>query len=135
MDPTILPPDLQEVVKHHTHLCPGVLLGYRACKYAFDLIGKSDRMLVVASNENCGNDAVKVLLNCSKEAGTLIILAAQRQSLSFYNYEEDEGVSLILNPVIGKQFSSDRNQDIQEIMNLPDNVLFIVEPFEPGMEK
>ena len=33
----------------------------------FYLIGKAERMLAVASGEDCGNDAVKVLLNCSKE--------------------------------------------------------------------
>ena len=126
---------MQEVVEHHTHLCPGVLLGYRACKYALDLIGKADRMLVVASDEGCGNDAIKVLLNCSKEAGTLVIHTGRRQSWSFYNYEEDEGVSLILNSGISKQISSDRDQAMQEMMNLPDHVLFIVEPFSPGIEK
>lgn len=135
MDLTSLPPDLQEVVEHHTHLCPGVLLGYRACKYAIDLIGKADRMLVVASNEGCGNDAVKVLLNCSKEAGTLVIHTGRRQSWSFYNYEEEEGISLILNPGIDKQISSDRDQAMQEMVNLPGHVLFIVEPFKPGMER
>ena len=122
---------MQEVVEHHTHLCPGIFLGYRACKYAIDLIGKASRMLVVAASEGCGNDAVKVLLNCSKEAGTLVIQRGRRQSWSFYNYEEEEGVSLIINPEIGKQLSSVRGQAMQELANLPQHVLFIVEPFKP----
>jgi hypothetical protein len=51
----------------------------------FYLIGKAERMLAVASGEDCGNDADKALLTCSKEAGTLVIHTDQRQSWSYYN--------------------------------------------------
>lgn len=88
-------------------------------------------MLVVAASESCGNDAVKILLDCSKEAGNLVIQRGQQPSWSFYNFEEEEGVSLIINPVIGKKISSDRSQAMQELASLPHHVLFIVEPFKP----
>lgn len=133
MELSELPQDLQEVVEYHTHLCAGVFIGYRACKYAVDLIGKSDKMVVVASNAGCGNDAVKVLLNCSEQEGTLKIKAEKRQAWSFYNCEEEEGATLILNPGL-KDKMSPGNKGLGELLNLPDNVLFIVQPFQPECE-
>lgn len=46
MDLVKLYPDLQEVIDYHAHLCPGIIIGYKACKYAVELIGNSADMSV-----------------------------------------------------------------------------------------
>ncbi|KNZ68978.1 formylmethanofuran dehydrogenase subunit E [Thermincola ferriacetica] len=131
MDWKLLPPDLQELAEHHTHLCPGVLIGYKACKYAVDIIGLSENMLVIADRESCGNDAVRFLLKCDSEAGSFICRNGNGFSWSFYNKDEEEGVTLTLNANVMKQVSGDREQAMLWLLNVPADVLFTVQPFIP----
>ncbi len=126
-----LPTDLQQVVDHHTHLCAGVLIGYKAAKYAIDLIGKSERMLVVASTEGCGNDAMKVMLNCSRENGSLVCQPGKGQFWSIYNYEEEDGITLSLNPAILQGLAKEKEKGLDALLNMRPDLLFNVLPFEP----
>jgi len=126
------PGEIEGLINHHGHLCFGVLLGYKACKYAVDIIGMSDNMMVVTENNNCGNDAVRFLLNCSTENGKLICRIGKRQSWAFYNKDEEEGVLLTLNPNLASQLPKDKDQATSHLMELPGNLIFVVEPFRCG---
>lgn len=130
MDLSNLPKDLQELTEFHGHICFGVLLGYKACKYAVDIIGLSDNMMVITEKENCGNDAVRFLLNCTAENQKLICRGGNRQSWAFYNRDEEEGVRLTLNPALKSQLPDDKDQALVLLFNLPDNRVFSVEPFQ-----
>ena len=135
MDIIKLYPDLQEVIAYHTHLCIGIVIGYKACKYAVELIGNSADMQVVASSTGCWNDAVKVLLNCTPEKGNLLIRHEEGISWGVYNYADDEGIRLRLRSSFRGQLSADKEVAIQEILNLPGHVLFSIEPFVPTVDR
>ena len=125
-----MPDDLKELVNFHGHLCFGVLFGYRACNYAIDIIGKSLNMMVVTENDNCGNDAVRLLLECTTDNGKLIIRQGKKQSWSFYNKDDEEGIKLTLNPGLAAHISKDKDQAFQQIIGMPANIMFFIEPFE-----
>jgi len=127
-----LPEEIKGLMEHHGHLCFGVLLGYRACKYAVDIIGMSENMKVITEKGGCGNDAVSYLLDCTTENGRLVVREGKGQSWSFFNYDEDEGISLKINPVIVSQLPKDKEQAEKYIMELPGNLLFMAEPFFPA---
>ncbi|MHB9093918.1 MAG: FmdE family protein [Eubacteriales bacterium] len=129
MEITGLPDDLQGLVEQHGHICFGLLIGYRACKYAVEITGVSDNMMVVTQNENCGNDAVRFLLNCTTENGKLVCRQGNRQSWAFYNKDEEEGISLTLNPNLKSQLPGDQEQALRFLLEIPGNLLFTVEPF------
>ncbi|MBI5524656.1 MAG: formylmethanofuran dehydrogenase [Desulfarculus sp.] len=75
MDLAHLPPDLQEVARFHGHLCPGLLIGYRAAKAAaraLDLGRSQDEELVaVVENDSCSVDAFQALLGTTFGKGNL----------------------------------------------------------------
>ena len=129
-----LPKDLQSLVEHHGHICFGSLIGYKACNYAVDIIGKSANMMVMTQNDSCGNDAVRVLLNCTEDNGKLVCRQGKRQSWSFYNKDEQEGVCLTLNPNLKSQLPSDKDQALNFLLDMPGNLLFLVEPMQCNCE-
>ncbi|PKM47863.1 MAG: hypothetical protein CVV03_01395 [Firmicutes bacterium HGW-Firmicutes-8] len=127
-----VPDDLQGLMNYHGHLCFGVLLGYKACKYAEEIIGRSDNMMVLIENGACDRDAVKFLLDCTIENGKLINRQGKTQSWSVYNKDEGEGVRLTVNPNLANQLPKDKDQAMGFIMEMPGNLLFNVEPFNCG---
>ena len=128
MERKAMPQDLQAVADHHGHVCFGVLIGYKACKYAIDLIGESDNISVIAQSPGCGNDAVRFLLDCSEENGKLIVQNTKKPTWSFYNRDDEEGVTLTLNPVLQSQLPKDQDQAMKSILEMPGHMLFLVEP-------
>lgn len=129
MDYKSMPQDMQTIVDHHGHVCFGVVIGYKACKYAVDIIGESDNTSVIAQSPGCGNDAIRVLLGCNEQNGKLTVKNTKRQSWSFYNEDEAEGVTLTLNPVLQSQLPKDQEQAIKFILEMPGHMFFLVEPF------
>jgi formylmethanofuran dehydrogenase subunit E len=76
MDIGPLPQDLQEVVAFHGHLCPGLLIGYRAAKAAAEHLGLSasrdEELVAVVENNSCSVDAFQALLSTTFGKGNLI---------------------------------------------------------------
>lgn len=123
------PTDLQKLMDHHGHLCFGVLLGYKACKYAVEIIGPSANMTAETVNAGCGNDAVRLLLDCREENGKLLDQRGNTQSWAFYSPDEDEGVRLKLNPALASQLPKDKDQALMALFEMPGSMVFLVEPF------
>jgi len=71
-----IPPDLQEVVDFHGHLCPGVAIGYRAAGAALDNMGLSragdEELVCVVENDSCSVDAVQYMTGCTFGKGNLV---------------------------------------------------------------
>ena len=78
MDELIIPEDLKAAITFHGHLCPGLIIGYRAAILAakeLDLHRDKDEELVaVVENDACGLDAIQWMLGCSIGKGNLIFL-------------------------------------------------------------
>ncbi len=125
-----LPDDLQGLVEYHGHLCFGLLIGYKACKYAVEIIGQSSEMMVLVENSGCDSDAVKFLLNCTTANGKLICRRGDKQSWAFYNREEGEGIRLVPNPHLVRQLPGEKDQALRFLLELPGHLLFMVEPFQ-----
>lgn len=93
--------DWEQTVKFHGHVCPGVVVGHRACWYARQLLDLNTASLapeyvVVAENDLCGIDAVQINTGCTLGNDNLIIDNQGKQVFSFINKKSGQGVRIIL---------------------------------------
>jgi formylmethanofuran dehydrogenase subunit E len=87
-----LPEDLRRVVAFHGHLCPGLLLGYRAARAAAAAlqVGKSEdeELVAIVENRSCSVDAFQALLSTTfgkgnfffKDHGKQVFTLADRRT-------------------------------------------------------
>lgn len=70
------PQDLQEIIRFHGHVCPGLIIGYRAAKAALSCLGversEDEELVAIVETDACGIDAVQALLGCTLGRGNLI---------------------------------------------------------------
>ncbi len=85
--PPGLPEDLRGVVAFHGHLCPGILIGYRAARIAMRTLGLQraydEELVCVVENSACGVDAVQVLTGCTFGKGNLFCRDNGKQVFTF----------------------------------------------------
>ena len=70
------PPDLVKAIDFHGHLCPGLLIGYRASLLALHQMGlersEDEELVTTVYTNSCAADAVQVLTGCTFGKGNLI---------------------------------------------------------------
>src|SRR5680860_1850928 len=73
-----LPADLQRAVDFHGHVCPGLVIGYRAAKAAAHALqvetSGDEELILIAENDSCSVDAFQVLLSTTFGKGNLCLL-------------------------------------------------------------
>lgn len=86
-DVSALPEDLKAAVAFHGHLCPGILIGYRAARIAMRTFGLQraydEELVCVVENSACGVDAVQVLTGCTFGKGNLFCRDNGKQVFTF----------------------------------------------------
>lgn len=77
---------LDEVVKFHGHICPGLVLGYRVSEFALKKLGrrsKDEEIVSIVENNSCAVDAVQVMTGCTFGKGNLIFNDYGKQVYTF----------------------------------------------------
>ncbi|MBI4685198.1 MAG: TraR/DksA C4-type zinc finger protein [Nitrospirae bacterium] len=77
---------LDEVVKFHGHICPGLVLGYRVSVFALKNLGKrakDEEIVAIVENNSCAVDAVQVMTGCTFGKGNLIFNDYGKQVYTF----------------------------------------------------
>ncbi len=96
------PSDLQEAIKFHGHLCPGLAIGYRAAKAAQARLGidraEDEELVAVVESDGCGIDAVQALLSCTLGKGNLIYRDYGKQVYTVIGRKRGVGVRLAMKP-------------------------------------
>lgn len=93
--------DWEQTVKFHGHVCPGVVVGHRACWYARKMLNLSQpsiasEYVVIAENDLCGIDAVQINTGCTVGNDGLIIAIQGKQAFSFVHKKSGQGVRIVL---------------------------------------
>ena len=100
-----IPGELKESVRFHGHICPGLIIGYRAAKLAakeLDLHRDKDEELVaVVENDACGLDAIQWMLGCSIGKGNLIFRDQGKQAFSIFRRDTGKAVRLMFKGSVG----------------------------------
>ena len=97
-----LPQDLEEAVDFHGHLCPGLLIGYRAAKGGLDILGsdrsEDEELVAIVENDSCSVDAVQVLTGATFGKGNLFYKDHGKQVFTFALRPSGKAVRLALKP-------------------------------------
>ncbi|MCB2186750.1 MAG: TraR/DksA C4-type zinc finger protein [Deltaproteobacteria bacterium] len=132
MELSDLPRDLQETVKFHGHLCPGLLIGYRTAKAALARLGagrsEDEELAVVAENNSCSVDAMQVLLGATFGKGNLKWRDYGKQVFFIYDRKREQAlrVSFVGDHLRtdGPDGQPDREGFSRALLAAPDEELF-----------
>jgi len=93
-----LPADLEETIRFHGHLCPGLVLGYRAAHEALRRLGgiraEDEELVAIVENDACGVDAVQVLTGCTFGKGNLVFRDHGKHVYTLARRRDGKGVRL-----------------------------------------
>jgi formylmethanofuran dehydrogenase subunit E len=106
--PCRFPEDFQKCVQFHRHLCPGLAIGYAACKIAIELLdvgpSQDEEIVAIVENDSCAVDAVQVLLGCTFGKGNLIFRDWGKQVFTFLSRNTGRALRVsFLGPVPGHE--------------------------------
>ncbi len=98
---------LREVISFHGHICPGLLIGYRAAQVAQSVLGaersKDEDLVAVVENDACSVDAIQVLLGCTFGKGNLIYRDYGKQVYTIIDRASKKAVRIALkSDVLGR---------------------------------
>ena len=64
-----IPADLEQCIDFHGHLCPGIIIGYRAAKIAMEKVkfkkARDEEVVCIAMTDGCAVDAIQYLTRCT----------------------------------------------------------------------
>jgi formylmethanofuran dehydrogenase subunit E len=96
------PEDLAAIVEFHGHLCPGLLIGYRASKAGLARLGieraRDEELVAVVENDACGVDAVQYLTGATFGKGNLVFKDLGKHAFSFFSRDRGTSVRVVLRP-------------------------------------
>lgn len=89
-------------VDFHGHICPGLMIGFRAALYAAELMdlrfSEDEEVVCIAENDSCSVDAVQSVLGCTVGKGNLLFRMRGKQAFSFYDRSTGKSVRLVQKP-------------------------------------
>ena len=92
---------LEQVVRFHGHLCPGVAMGIHAANIALREIGPhstDEEVVAVVETDMCGVDAVQFLTGCTFGKGNLIHNDYGKHAYTFYRRSDGRAVRIAGRP-------------------------------------
>lgn len=117
---TQYPEDLQEAIKFHGHVCPGLLIGYRAAKAAQARLGvdrpKDEELVATVESDGCGVDAVQFLLGCTLGKGNLIYRDYGKQAYTLICRQKGKGVRVVSKPGLFRR-TPEQETIFQKVLN------------------
>jgi formylmethanofuran dehydrogenase subunit E len=70
-------PSIEEVAKFHGHICPGLVIGYRAAECALKWLenhrAEDEEIIAMVENRACGIDAIQYVLGTTAGKGNFFI--------------------------------------------------------------
>ncbi len=134
MDASRLPADLRKAVAFHGHLCPGLMIGWRAVRTlaAHLEVGASpdEELVTVAENDSCSVDAFQALLATTFGKGNLIHRDLGKQAFTLLDRRRGRAArAVFLGDGLKKRDArgqTDREAFMAELLTRPARELFAV---------
>ncbi len=123
---------LREVVSFHGHLCPGLLIGYRAALLGMNRLdgqrSEDEELVAVVENDSCSVDGIQFVTGCTFGKGNLIFRNWGKQVFTLALRPEGRGVRLAFRrdrlKAKAPDGSTDRNAFIRWLLDASDEDLF-----------
>jgi len=131
---------LDEVVRFHGHLCPGLAIGFRAAKLALERLGaqrsKDEELIAVVENDSCSVDAVQYLTGCTFGKGNFFFKDHGKQVFTFALRSSGRAVRIALKRRDlrqGEPSVDDREARTRWLLDAPVGQLFDIRETEMPM--
>lgn len=130
---------LDDVVAFHGHLCPGLLIGYRAALAALNFLGveraADEDLVLIAENDSCSVDAFQYLLSTTFGKGNLVFEDNGKQVFTVGDRTRDRAVRIALRPdafgPVGEETPvMSREERIVRLRTAPTTDLFHIQSVE-----
>ena len=131
------PLELNKAVEFHGHLCPGLVIGYRAALMAMWELGitraQDEELVATVYTDSCAVDAVQVLTGCTFGKGNLRFRDLGKHVFLFARQGSGQWLRLALRHD-GWGQAGDRVKLVRTLLRLPESSLFSVRqvPMEPS---
>jgi formylmethanofuran dehydrogenase subunit E len=154
----IYPKDFEEIVLFHGHLCPWLVMGYRAAKIAAAALqvdrSEDEELVAIVETDACGVDVVQVVLGCTLGKGNLLFRDYGKQVLTVISRKENHAVRIamksdalqrtpeqeeLLKKVQSGMASKDEHREydafqgsrVDGLLSMPDEALFTITEVVP----
>jgi formylmethanofuran dehydrogenase subunit E len=108
---------VEEAVKFHGHICPGLLIGVRMGVAAMNLLGidraSDEEIYAVVENDSCAVDGLETVTGATFGKGNLSFRDYGKMAATFYLRTEKKSIRLVFKP---DSFGKVGNGDLGEAM-------------------
>ncbi len=142
--------EIEDAVKFHGHMCPGLAIGFRVAKLAEEHFGtrsKDEELVAIVENKSCSVDAIQVVNSCTFGKGNLIFRDFGKHVYTFFKRGDEKALRISLrqevfergnngNDLFKKvrsgtatseemaEYKKEREENIKMIMEAPADELF-----------
>ncbi len=95
------PTTVEEIVRFHGHMCPGLAMGVRAAEIALREVGphsSDEEVVALTETDMCGVDAIQYLTGCTFGKGNLIHLDYGKNAYTFIRRSDGRAVRVSARP-------------------------------------
>jgi len=126
---------LREAVSFHGHLCPGLLIGFRAALLGLNRLegerSEDEELVAIVENDSCSVDGIQFVTGCTFGKGNLIFRDWGKQVFTLARRPAERGVRLVFRGDRLKTKApdgiTDRSAFIRLLLESPDEDLFDVQ--------
>jgi len=121
---------LEETVRFHGHLCPGLVIGYRAAKEAMASLNASraedEELIAIVENDSCSVDAIQWLTGCTFGKGNFFFRDYGKQVFTLALRPSGDAIRLAFKNRKAEAYQSARTREeqIQWILDAPIQEVF-----------
>lgn len=120
---------MRPAVEFHGHLCPGLLIGYRAARIALDRLkverAEDEELIAIVENDSCAVDGIQFLTGCTFGKGNLFFRDHGKQVFTVARRPSGKGVRIALRPEA--RTGKDRDAMTNDLLSKKDEDLFRIE--------
>ncbi len=92
---------IEDVVRFHGHMCPGLAMGLQASQIALREIGPNatdEQVVAIVETDMCAVDAIQFQTGCTFGKGNLIHRDWGKNAFTFFRRSDGKGIRLALRP-------------------------------------
>lgn len=89
--------EIEDAVKFHGHMCPGLAIGFRVAKLAEENFGtrsKDEELVAIVENKSCSVDAIQVVNSCTFGKGNLIFRDYGKHVYTFFKRGDEKALRI-----------------------------------------
>ena len=122
---------LKAAITFHGHLCPGLLIGYRAARAGLERLqakrSGDEELIAIVENNSCAVDAVQVLTGATFGKGNLFFRDYGKQVFTFAARPSGRAVRVALRAEAFAEAAPSREERARKLLAASDDALFKIE--------